>query len=56
MKQFGIVVGAWVSFFVRLLDVMRCNRSPCANESLAFLGWILGVMEHFYNQIAKIQS
>ena len=44
-SELSYVVGAWVWFLVRLLDVVRCNRSSCANESLGFIAWFLVAMK-----------
>ena len=35
-SKLSCLVGALVCFLVRLLDVVRCNKSTCANESLFF--------------------
>ena len=44
-SELSCVVGAWVWFLVRLLDVVRCNRSSCANESLGFIVKFLVAMK-----------
>ena len=45
-------VGALVWFLVRLLDVVRCNKSPCAYESLVLLD---GFGEWWNTSITKFQ-
>ena len=55
-SELSCVVGALVWFLVRLLDVVRCNRSSCAHESLVSLHGFWLQWKRFKNQIPKIQS
>ena len=54
VKQIRTVVRGWNFglILVRLLDVVWCNRSPCANESQVYLDWF---WEEWNTSITKFQ-
>ena len=58
MKQIRTVVLGW-SFGLILGVLARCGvvqQVSLCPWILGFIGLVLGIMKHFYNQIPKIQS